>query len=220
MKNILRDNGLSLTLFGCFLLFTAGMSVAGWLEYNETQRQHMQPASGYIAYLVTGHFLEALFENWESEFLQMGAYVSLTAMLFQRGSAESKDPDKQEEVDEDPARHRNDPDAPGPVKRGGWLLRVYCHSLSLAFLLLFLVSFAAHAVSGLKEYNAEQLKHGEPPASLTEYITGSKFWFESLQNWQSEFLAVGAMVLLSVWLRQKGSPESKPVFKPHAETGA
>lgn len=219
MKRLLRDNGLSLMMFGLFVLFLVGQSVAGWKEHNDDRAEHGQPTDGFVSYLGTGHFLEATFENWESEFLQMAGYVYLTTFLFQRGSSESKDPDKVEEVDEDPRRHRDNPDAPWPVRRGGLWLALYSHSLTLAFVTMFLLSFAGHAWGGMKEYNQEQLEHGRPTESLGAYLASPEFWFQSLQNWQSEFLAVFAMVVLSIWLRQKGSPESKPVFSPHQETG-
>lgn len=159
-------------------------------------------------------------ENWESEFLQMFFFVVLTVFLYQKGSAESKDPDKEEEVDRDPRKSRNKKDAPLPVRKGGWMLKVYEHSLSLAFLLLFLVSFVFHAVGGAGEYNEDQREHGRPERVTTlGYMGTSQFWFESLQNWQSEFLAVGSMVVLTIFLRERGSKESKPVDSPHSSTG-
>jgi hypothetical protein len=166
-----------------------------------------------------------VFENWESEFLQMGLYVFLTVFLVQRGSAESKKPEDEledgpEEIDEDPAEHRNDPGAPWPVRRGGFVLKLYQNSLSLAFLVLFLVSFVGHAMGGAADYNEEQAIHGGPPVSTFGYMATSRFWFESFQNWQSEFLAVASIVILSIMLRQRGSPESKPVHAPTWQTGA
>ena len=149
----------------------------------------------------------------------MSAYVVLTAFLFQKGSAESKDPAKDEDVDEDPWRHRKDPAAPAVVRQGGWKLKLYEHSLSLVLFGLFLLSFLGHVVTGAERYNAQQIEHGQPGVSLTEYVVKARFWFESFQNWQSEFLAVGAIVILSIWLRQRGSPESKPVASPHHKTG-
>jgi hypothetical protein len=146
--------------------------------------------------------------------------VLLTAFLYQKGSAESKKLDEPEPVDRDPRRKRKEQDVPGPVRWGGLALKVYEHSLSLAFLLLFLASIAMHALSGAKEYNEEQVTHGEQDKlSVLQYAGTSRFWFESLQNWQSEFLAIAAVVLLSIFLRQRGSPESKPVDSPHSETG-
>jgi hypothetical protein len=225
MRRILKDNGLTVVLVLLFVITLVGHSIAGQLQHNEEQRDHGGAEVGYVAYLTSGHFMESVFENWESEFFQMGLYVFLTAFLVQRGSAESRKPEDEmegepEEVDEDPAKHRDDPDAPGPVKRGGWLMHVYSNSLSLAFLLLFLVSFIGHALGGAVEHNAELVEHGKAPVSTMEYVMSSTFWFESLQNWQSEFLAVIAIVVLSIFLRQKGSPESKPVHAPHSQTGA
>lgn len=170
-------------------------------------------------YLSSGAFGEAVFENWESEFLQMALYVLLTAYLFQKGSSESKDPDKAEKVDEDPRKHRTNPLAPGPVRRGGIVLALYNHSLFLAFLLLFIFSFSGHAYFGWQAANEEAIQHGQPIEGLGAYMTSAQFWFESLQNWQSEFLAILSIVVLSIWLREKGSPELKPVFASHAQTG-
>jgi hypothetical protein len=166
-----------------------------------------------------------VFENWESELLQMGMYVLLTAFLVQRGSAESKQPGDEleggkEEMDEAPVLHRDDPNAPWPVRYGGLGLKLYENSLSLAFLLLFLLTFLGHAAGGVAEYNAEQREHGGEAVTLLGYLATSRFWFESLQSWQSEFLAVLSIVVLSIFLRQRGSPESKPVHAPLGQTGA
>lgn len=221
MRRFLRDNGLSLVLFFLFFLtFLFGQSATGMAEYNDDRREHHQPAVGYTEYLATGHFLEATMENWESEFLQMFAFIVLTTFLYQKGSAESKDPDGDEEVDRDPRLSKNKKDAPWPVRKGGFVLKVYENSLGLAFLLLFLLSFALHAVGGASEYNREQQEHGSVErVTAIGYAGTSRFWFESLQNWQSEFLAIWCMVVFTIWLRQKGSPESKPVDAPHSETG-
>lgn len=219
MQRILRENGLTLVLFGLFFFSLLGQAVAGQQEYNDNQRQHGQPASGFGEYLRTGHFIEAVFENWESEFLQMGAYVLLTVFLRQKGSSESKDPDREEAVDADPARSRDDPNAPWPVRRGGWALKLYENSLALALFLLFLLSFSLHAIGGARDYSQEQVEHGARPVSAIEYVGTARFWFESFQNWQSEFLSIGVLVILSVILRQRGSPESKPVARPHSATG-
>ncbi|HZN07070.1 MAG TPA: DUF6766 family protein [Pyrinomonadaceae bacterium] len=220
MHRILRENGLSIVLVLLMIFFLVGQIVAGMLDYNEDQREHGQPEVSLVSYLATPHFVEATTENWESEFLQMFAFVVLTACLFQKGSAESKKLDEEEPVDRDPRKSRKKKDAPWPVRKGGLALTIYEHSLSLAFLLLFLVSFILHAASGAREYNADQREHGNAvQVSTMEYMSTSRFWFESFQNWQSEFLAVAAMVVLSIFLRQKGSPESKPVDSPHSETG-
>ena len=220
MRRFLRDNGLSVVMLTLFALALAGQILTGHREYNGDQTEHGRAEVSLGEYLTTGHFVEATFENWESEFLQMAAYVMLTVFLYQRGSSESKDPDKEEEVDRDPRDSRNKKDAPGPVRAGGIVLKLYENSLFIAFALLFLISFALHAAGGHAEYNSEQREHGRPEVTLAAYVASSRFWFESFQNWQSEFLSVASIVLLSIWLRQKGSPESKPVDAPHSETGS
>ncbi|HKO45794.1 MAG TPA: DUF6766 family protein [Pyrinomonadaceae bacterium] len=221
MKRFLRDNGLSLVLFVLFFTaFMVGQTLTGHQEYNNEQQEHGQQAISLLDYLGTGHFLEATMENWESEFLQMFFFVILTVFLYQKGSAESKDPEKKEDVDRDPRKARNKKDAPWPVRKGGLILTIYEHSLSLAFLLLFFGSFILHAVGGARDYNEEQEAHGKAErVSTMQYMATSRFWFESLQNWQSEFLAVGSMVVLTIFLRERGSKESKPVDAPHSETG-
>lgn len=221
MKQILRQNGLSIVLGLLFLIFIVAQAVTGHLEYNEDQREHGQQPIGFATYVVSPHFLEATMENWESEFLQMFGFVILTTLLFQKGSAESKKLDEKEPVDRDPRKSRNKKDAPWPVRKGGLILKLYENSLSLAFLLLFLLSFFLHAVGGAGHYNQEQREHGNPvETSALEYMGTSRFWFESFQNWQSEFLSVGAMVVFTIFLRQRGSPESKPVDSPHDQTGS
>lgn len=213
-----KNNGLSITLLVLFIGTLVGQSAAGHRFHNQEQRDHDQPEISYVEYLKSPEFLEATAENWESEFLQMAFYVILTVFLFQKGSSESKDPDRKESVDREPDPKRKG--APWPVKRGGLVLHLYKNSLSLALFGLFLVSFVAHAIGGAGAYNAAQREHGEPgDVSALDYIRTSRFWFESLQNWQSEFLAVLSIVVLSIWLRQAGSPESKPVDAAHSETG-
>lgn len=220
MRQWVKNNGLVLTVFGIFVLALVGQSLTGLRVYNQDQTGHDQPAIGYVEYLQSKSFLEVTFENWESEFLQMAAYVFLTVFLFKKGSVESKDPDKDEAVDENPDGHERDPDVPWPVCKGGLALKLYENSLLIAFTLLFLGSFFLHAIGGAGQFSEEQLQHGAPAVSTLQYLTTSQFWYESLQNWQSEFLAVGSIVVLSVFLRQHGSPESKPVAAPHKVTGS
>ncbi|MFN2517051.1 MAG: DUF6766 family protein [Pyrinomonadaceae bacterium] len=221
MRRIFRENGLSIVLGLFFFTFLIGQSVVGHLEHNQDQQEHGQPTVTYLEYLGGSHFLEATMENWESEFLQMFAFVVLTAFLYQKGSAESKKLDEKEAVDRDPRKPRDKKDAPWPVRKGGFVLKLYEHSLSLAFLLLFLGTFILHAVGGAGEYNQEAKEHGQAQQiTAMEYMGTSRFWFESLQNWQSEFLAVGSMVVLTIFLRERGSKESKPVDSPHSQTGS
>jgi hypothetical protein len=202
-----------------FVVFLVAQFITGLFEYNSTQAEHGEPTVAMTDYLQTGHPWEALFENWESEFLQMAVFVLLTTILVQKGSPESRRPGVKELFDADPRDFADRPDVPWPVKRGGWVLRLYEQSLGLAFVLLFLVAWAGHAVGGYFEFASDQVAHGEVRPAFGDYLTSSRFWFESFQNWQSEFLAIAAMVWLAVYLRQRGSPESKPVHAAHSETG-
>ena len=215
-----RANSLTLVCFGLFLVFAFAQSIAGHREVNSDQTTHHEPESTYGDYLTDGHFWEALTENWESEFLQMAAYVVLTVFLLQKGSAESKDPEKHEAVDHDPRTTDKRGKVPWPVRRGGLWSKLYANSLVIAFAVLFLGSLVLHAVSGAHAFSAEQQAHGEPAVTTLEYLGTARFWFESFQNWQSEFVAVFAIVVLTIFLRQRGSPESKPVGAPHSATNA
>ncbi|OKI49906.1 DUF6766 family protein [Micromonospora sp. CB01531] len=219
MPRWLRENALTVAMLGAFLIFLLLQSVFGWQTHNEELTQYGAAPLSWWAYLGTGHFAEAVFENWESEFLQMGGYVLLTAYLVQKGSAESKPEDQGDRPEDD--ERRATPDSPWPVRAGGLPLVVYRNSLSLALLLIFVGSFLGHVFGGVAEYNEEQaLQRGAAPISAWQFLGTSDFWFQSMQNWQSEFLAVGVLILLSVVLRQHASPESKPVTAAHAETGA
>jgi hypothetical protein len=214
-----REHSLSLAMFGAFAVFILLQSIFGWQTYNEELAQYGQATTGYLGYLGTGHFIEAVFENWESEFLQMGFYVLLTAYLMQKGSSESKPLDGSERPEDD-VREAG-PDSPRPVKVGGLVLVLYRNSLSLALLLLFAISFVLHLLGGTAEYNKEQAMQGTGEHLTSwQFLGTSDFWFQSMQNWQSEFLAVGALIVLSIFLRQHSSPESKPVTAPYSKTGA
>jgi hypothetical protein len=219
VRSLFRNHGLSIVTFALFLLFMGGQTVTGFLDYNAEQTDHGEPAIALGEYLTSGSFLEATMENWESEFLQMGSFVVLTAVLHQKGSAESKDPDGRDPVDRDPRRSRRR-NAPYPVKRGGVMLWLYERSLGLTFFILFAITFILHAIGGAEAYSEEELLHGGAPVTTIQYLETSRFWFESFQNWQSEYLSVLAMVVFTIFLRQRGSPESKPVDEPSAETGA
>ncbi|SDY37909.1 hypothetical protein SAMN05444365_10265 [Micromonospora pattaloongensis] len=219
MSRWLRVNALSVAMLGAFVVFVILQSVFGWQVRNEELLQYGAAADSYLGYLTSGHFAEALFENWESEFLQMGTYVLLTAYLVQRGSAESKPEDQSDRPDDNPDHATAA--SPWPVHLRGVALTVYRNSLSIALLLLFAASFVLHVIGGAAEYNEQQaLASAAPPISAWQFLATSDFWFQSMQNWQSEFLAVGALVLLSIVLRQHASPESKPVTAPHSMTGS
>src|SRR5215210_2126218 len=219
MRQFVRNNGLSLTLFALFLISFIGQALTGWKANAEELRLHELPEIGFLAYLTTGHFISATFENWESEFLQMAAYVLLTVFLFQKGSPESKKPDEDNPEDEPPHRRRSEPDAPGPVHRGGLLLKLYSHSLSIALVTLFLVSFWLHLAGSTRRINEEAFQHHQPLQTMVETLGDPQFWYESFQNWQSEFLSIAVLLVLGIYLRERGSPESKPVAAPHAATG-
>lgn len=214
-NTFLYRNSLSITMLALMLIFLTAQAVSGWKDYNSEQKDYGKPEVGMLTYLSSGHFIQATFENWESEFLQMALYVALTVKLRQIGSSESKKLYQPEEVDREP---KPGPDAPWPVNKGGIWLKLYNHSLSIALFILFLFSFMMHFYGSIRNYNEEQMDMGKLPDTPSQYIVNPHFWFESFQNWQSEFLAVASIALLSIWLRQKGSPESKPVDAPYWET--
>lgn len=215
-----REHALLLVCLVIFLFCLVGMAITGYQVDNDDRLEHGATAIAFGDYLRSGHFIEATFENWESEFLQMGAYVVLTIFLFQKGSSESKPIGEHTAQDDDPRHAEVGPDTPWPVRRGGVWLVLYENSLAIFFFVLFGLSFWFHAVGGAEVYSADQARHGLPGVGVVEYLGTSQFWFESMQNWQSEFLAVAAIVGASVYLRQRGSPESKPVATPHHETGS
>lgn len=216
MKKVLKDNGLTIVLVAATMATLLGMLMTGISVYNDELAQHNQPAVSLAAYLTSGHFLSALFENWESEFLQMSAYVMLTAFLFQRGSAESKDPDGDAGQDEEPADHAGDPQA---TRLGGVAASLYAYSLGIVLFILFLVSFVLHLRHSAAAEAIKAWGHGEPAPTIWQHAGSASFWFESFQNWQSEFLSTAILVILSIFLRFRGSPESKPVAAPHSKTG-
>ncbi|WP_045731487.1 DUF6766 family protein [Pseudarthrobacter chlorophenolicus] len=220
MRRWAKEHGLLLANLALFLAFFGGMILSGAASYSEDQQAHGEPAVTVLQFLGSGEFVEATFENWESEFLQMAMYVVLTIFLFQKGSSESKPLDKKAPQDEDPRYAAIRKATPWPVKRGGIALGFYKHSLSILLFVLFLASFTMHGVGGAEAYSEDQQSHGQPAVTFLQYLGTSRFWFESFQNWQSEFLAVAVLVGASVYLREKGSPESKPVAEPHYETGA
>ncbi|MBD1421511.1 DUF6766 family protein [Sphingobacterium chuzhouense] len=215
-RNFYQRNSLSIVFISLFVIALFAQFYFGWKKNNvELQEQGLStlPLEDYV---ITGHFIAATFENFQSEFLQMMLYVVLTISLRQIGSAESKSLTEKEEVDREPIPHAN---APGPVKKGGWQLKLYKHSLTIAFALLFIFSWTMHLYGSYRNFNEEQIIKGEPSVTLGHFIQEPDFWFETFQNWQSEFLSVASIVLLTIFLRQKGSPESKPVDAPHLETG-
>jgi hypothetical protein len=206
------NNSLAVVIFGIFILTIVGMSIAGWGSNDETLSEHHQAQLSYGNYLISGEFIEGVFENWESEFLQMWALIILTVYLRQKGSADSK-PMRGKAAQDTSSRY-------SIIRATTWRTRgkaihhtLYSHSLGFAMLGLFLLSFLLHAVGGHQAYNQEALQHGSKTVSLFGFLLSSEFWYQSLQNWQSEFLAIGTLLVLSIKLRERGSPQSKPVGK-------
>ena len=214
--SFLYRNSLSLFFLFIFLITIIAQAYSGWRVHNQELIDEQAKAIAFSTYLTSAHFISATFENFESEFLQMALYVIITVKLRQIGSAESKSLDELEEVDRKPVPSA---DAPWPVRKGGWILKLYSNSLSIVFLLLFFISWGLHLFGSLKDHNIEQLLKHKSPYTLMQYLGEPDFWFETFQNWQSEFLSVLAIVFLTIYLRQYGSPESKPVDSPHMDTG-
>jgi hypothetical protein len=215
-KGFFYKNSLSIVFLALFLIALAGQYYFGWKENNAELQEAGNNGLTLLAYLKSGHFIAATFENFQSEFLQMMLYVVLTIFLRQIGSAESKSLTEKEEVDREP---KPSPSAPAPVNKGGWRLKLYQHSLTIAFALLFMISWGMHLYGSYQQFNYERMIKHKFPLSLSNFLSEPEFWFETFQNWQSEFLSVASIVILSIFLRQKGSPESKPVDAPHNETG-
>jgi len=209
-------NGLTIVFLTLFIITLSAQAFTGWKEHNSELRDDHRTEIGFGEYLQSGHFLSATFENFESEFLQMALYVVLTVTLRQIGSAESKKLDGPEEVDREP---KPSAEAPWLVRKGGWASKLYSHSLSICFVILFLASWALHLYGSWQNHNVEQLAKHLPRESVFAYLGQAEFWFETFQNWQSEFLSVASIVFLTIYLREKGSPESKPVDAPNMETG-
>ena len=220
-KTFIRENSLSLA-FGVLLwLALAGQSVAGLIEFNEQQLASGQEAISYGQYLVSSDFAVDVAENWQSEFLQFYLYIVATVFLVQRGSCESKELDRTgRESDEDQLVGAYATEtSPRWARAGGWKLAVYSRSLGLVMAAIFGLSWLAESIAGRAAYNASQLADREDPVSWAGYVTSADFWSRTLQNWQSEFLAVAAMAVLAIYLRERGSPESKPVGAAHDATG-
>ncbi|MBK9332410.1 MAG: hypothetical protein IPM96_08455 [Ignavibacteria bacterium] len=215
-KSFIHNNGLIIAFLLLAILAIGGQAVTGWDQYNEFLTDHKNAPVSLFTYLSTGHFIQATFENWESEFFQMALFVWFTVFLRQKGSSESKKPTGKEKVDRQPKNH---PGAPWPVRKGGWILKIYKHSLSLSLFILFLISFILHWYGSNKDFNEIQFSEGKAAENMFSYLSNSRLWFESFQNWQSEFLSVFAIIFLSIYLREIGSPQSKPVDAPHFETG-
>jgi hypothetical protein len=216
---LLKNNGLTIALMLLFLFSLVGQWVTGWMFENQELERHGEETLSLLAFAGDPEFLATVFENWESEFLQMSAYVVLTAILFQKGSSESRDPDEPPR-DSGLQLKAKKPGAPRMLDGGRASRWLYSHSLGLTLFALFLASFLLHWWNSANAADAEALHHGESARGVLAYLGDPQLWFESFQNWQSEFLSTAVLVVLSIYLRQRESPESKPVAAPHAQTGA
>jgi hypothetical protein len=221
MRGFVRHNALSLFFGAIFLLTLAGQSVAGWHQFNDLQVAEHLDTIAWSTYVVSSDFAVDVAENWQSEFLQFWLYLMATVWLLQKGSPESKELDKAgRESDEDQKVGRfADEDSPAWARAEGWRTRVYSSSLALVMGAIFLASWLVQSVAGWAAFNESRLQQLQDLLSWPSYLANADFWSRTLQNWQSEFLAVGSMAVLSIYLRQRGSPESKPVGEPHESTG-
>jgi uncharacterized protein DUF6766 len=222
MTKFLRFNSLSLFFLAIFVVTIVAQSFAGLHDYNEEQAAHGDEEVSWSRYVRTSHFGVAVLENWQSEWLQFFLFVLATVWLLQQGSPESKALNQaglESDAEQKIGRHA-DRRSPGWAKAGDWRTRIYENSLFLAFAVIFLLSWFAQSVTGWTDYNNEQQAHDEATVTWGTYISRPDFWERTLQNWQSEFLAVGTMAVFSIYLRQRGSPESKPVGSAHDETGS
>jgi hypothetical protein len=224
---LIRNNGLALFFLAIFLLALVGQAIAGHADYNNNEiaharLMHQQPETlSFWRYLVSSSFGQAVMENWQSEYLQFFLFILATVWLVQQGSPESKQLHKggRETEEEQLIGEHASERAPKWARARGIRLWIYSNSLLLVMGVIFLGAWFAHSVTGWSEHNAELIEHEEKPLSWIEYVGSADFWQTTLQNWQSEFLAVGSMAVLAIYLRQRGSPESKPVGAPHDATG-
>jgi hypothetical protein len=221
VSRFLRQNGLSVFFLTIFLLAVGFQSLAGWQDFNNDQLRHGSETVSYGSFILSSEFGQALLENWQSEYLQFTLYILATVWLLQRGSPESKELDKAggESDEEQKVRGHAHSGSPAWAKIGGLRTWIYSNSLVLAMVTIWLGSWFGQSVTGRTAYNAERLDHRQDPLSWTDYVGTADFWESTLQNWQSEFLAVGTMAIFAVYLRQRGSPESKPVGAAHEATG-
>jgi hypothetical protein len=222
MSRHLRPNGLGLFFGTIFLMTLVGQALVGHADYNHLQAAHHDPGLSLGRYVTSSDFGADVLENWQSEYLQFTLYILATVWLLQRGSPESKPLGQAGRESDADQRVGAQADARSPLwaKVGGLRTRLYSHSLVIVMALVWLASWGVQAVAGRVAYNADQLDHQEAALTFVQYVGSSDFWNRTLQNWQSEFLAVGSMAVLSIYLRERGSPESKPVGAAHDATGA
>lgn len=220
MKRFLRDNGLALAFGLLFLGSLVGQAFAGNADLNNRRLTDGGDPIGLWQYVLSSDFAVDVAENWQSEYLQFFLFIFATVWLMQRGSNESK-PAQRLGPESDEQQYLGEhakPSSPPWARAGGWRTRLYSNSLGLVMLVLFLGSWLAQSIAGRSAYNNEQLIDFQDPVGWWDYVLSADFWNRSLQNWQSEFLAIGSMAIFSVYLRQRGSSESKPVGAPHNTT--
>jgi membrane protein implicated in regulation of membrane protease activity len=221
VRRFLVENGLTLGFLTLLFAALVGQSFAGVTAFNAQQLSNGGQPISWAAYLVSSSFAVDVAENWQSEYLQFALYIVATTWLVQRGSSESKQRDqigKESDEDQKVGRHAT-ADSPRWAKVGGWRTRIYSRSLGTVMTVFFLGSLLAQSIAGRAAYNHDQLTQNEDPLSWAGYVTSADFWDRALQNWQSEFLAVASMAVFAIYLRQRGSPESKPVGASHNATG-
>jgi hypothetical protein len=221
VRRFVRENSLSLFFGLIFIASLVGQSLAGWHQFNATQlAEHLDPVT-WAGYVTSSNFAVDVSENWQSEFLQFWLYLTATVWLLQKGSPESKELDNVGlETDKDQkVGYAAMTDSPSWAKTGGWRTALFSSSLAIVMGTIFLLSWLVQSVAGWAAFNESRLQQLQDPLSWGAYLTNADFWARSLQNWQSEFLAVGAMAVLSIYLRQRGSSQSKPVGEPHEATG-
>jgi hypothetical protein len=220
MRRWLHDNSLSLFFLVMFLASVVGQAIAGQRQFNSDQLAHGGDGVSFARYVFSSDFGEAMLENWQSEFMQFSFFILATVWLVQRGSNESKRPDEVglESDQKQKIGGFADDRSPRWAKTRGWRTAIYSNSLMIAMTAIFLGAWLAQSVTGWTQYNNEQREHDEPTVSWAGYLARPDFWEKTFQNWQSEFLAVGTMAAFTIFLRQRGSPESKPVGAPHDET--
>ena len=221
MRSFLRHNSLSLFFGLIFQLSLVGQSVAGWQQFNAHQVSAHLDTITWMSYVASSDFVVDVAENWQSEFLQFWLYLTATVWLLQKGSSESKELDKagrESDKDQKIGAYAEE-DSPAWAKTEDWRTRVYSSSLAIVMGLIFLASWLVQSVAGWAAFNEERLQSLQDPLGWGQYLGNADFWSRTLQNWQSEFLAVGSMAVFAIYLRQRGSPESKPVGEPHDSTG-
>jgi hypothetical protein len=220
VRRFLRDNGLAIFFGVAFLAALAGQAIAGHIAYNADQVAHGEEAISFGRYLTSSNFGQAVMENWQSEYLQFMLFIVVTVWLLQRGSPESKG--VEEAGLESDRKQRIGPwagrGAPRWARTADWRTAIFGNSLLIVMGAIFLLSLFAQSVTGWNEYNDMQVQHHSHEVTWWTYVGTADFWQDALQNWQSEFLAVGSMAVFAIFLRQRGSPESKPVGAAHEQT--